>query len=279
MGVAPADASRYQVLGKSGRWLLPPSRQSREQQQRSDFERAGSCHYDLVVVVAGGVKPRICCGAASVFMVCESQQRVKGRAGDADRAGLYFRECIGTHFADAQRRSSSGGSCLRSSITVVMSLWTRSRRPPRPPRPRPPPRQHHHWCVNRRRHWPGRDRSPLHPGGSAGSPGPGVPRCCNYITTGLAEAAATDPIISSETIRFIVSSGRMSSLSQNKKSGPGRRAASLTSPGSDVRAHAHARLRNGFRQAEEFMAKPSASFFMVCLKHVNDPPGLFSPFW
>lgn len=61
--------------------------------------RSRVCEGRLVSLRSGGgggggwrgavVKPRICC-AASVFMVCESQRRVKGRAGDADRAGLYL---------------------------------------------------------------------------------------------------------------------------------------------------------------------------------------------
>lgn len=103
MGEAPADMSRYQVLCKS-------DCRCRRQDGRGSVGAGAAaalrlckgaagviviwwwwwwCGEEVGEGVGGVVKPRICC-AASVFMVCESQRRVKGRADDADRAGLYL---------------------------------------------------------------------------------------------------------------------------------------------------------------------------------------------
>lgn len=87
---APADVSTYQVLRKSvvvaaGTKVVGASGRSRSGVQTLSLCSDGR----LVSLRSGGkVKPRICC--TSVFMVCESQQRVKGRADGADRAGLYL---------------------------------------------------------------------------------------------------------------------------------------------------------------------------------------------
>lgn len=79
-----------------------------------------------------------------------------------------------------------------------------------------------------------------------------VSNCCNYITTSLAEAAATDPIISSGNHPFYCVVGK-NVIYESKQ----------PCLGSDAHARPHARLWNGFPQAEEFTAKAKRFFFMV----------------
>lgn len=69
---APADVSRYQVLCKSDCCWRRQDSGGSVGQRRSDFARAGSCHYDLVVlvVVGGGEEGGGACSETTHLLRC-----------------------------------------------------------------------------------------------------------------------------------------------------------------------------------------------------------------
>lgn len=100
-----------------------------------------------------------------------------------------------------------------------------------------------------------------------------APCCCNYITAGLAAPSPLTQLFL-ENINFIVSFEIMAIFEAQQELGWGLRMGLQLR---DACVGGYIMSQEWLWQMEEFTAKQFT--FMVCLKHLNDPLGLFSLSW